>query len=68
MQRGKWDVLEAAVFNYEDEADSAVDRAKRKYGGIAGIQVGKDRRQVKFACACVNVWMVVARKPWREQS
>jgi hypothetical protein len=69
VPKPKWRILHAAVFAYAHEASSFVSLLRRKYAGVdPALEVFAHHRRVRAAGTAVDVdvWVVVARKPWKE--
>ena len=66
MRRPRWKILDSHVVTYVDEAAAVMDRLRRKHRGHLDVEVSSTPRTVRARCAYVDVWMVVARKPWKE--
>jgi len=58
--------MDSWIFPWVDEADQEIKRLRAKHIKDPEVEVTKTQRMVRAKCAVVNVWMVVARKPWKE--
>jgi len=68
MPRPRWKILDSCVVTYADEAAAVVYRLRRKHGRDFDVEVSSTPRTVRARCAYVDVWMVVARKPWKGEA
>jgi len=68
VHRLRWRIMDSVALAYPDDAAREARRLKRKHSGDTWVEVATHHRRVRAAGAAVDVWVVVARKPWKGEA